>query len=127
MQDYDNRVYDGECACLPDIAWLLVIVALVPHLLGLVGTAATAAIASCACFPASMGPFAVVHTYLLIGRLGYTSHMSWISAISFSLLWSAFLVLFMAEKQNCHRGDWHLLLHRLCSLDLADIRAIVIK
>jgi hypothetical protein len=91
MQNYDNRVYDGECACLPDIAWLLVIVALLPHLLGLVGTAATAAIASCACFPASMGPFAVVHAYLLIGRLGYISHMSWISAISFSLLWSAFL------------------------------------
>jgi hypothetical protein len=91
MQNLGNQVSDQEVEYLPDIAWLLLLVALLPHLIALIGTAALAMLSSCACFPISMGPFAIAHTYLLVNRLGFTSHMSWISAISFSLIWSAFL------------------------------------
>ena len=91
MQNINRQDSEEEIEVLPDLAWFLLLVAFVPHLLALIGSGALALIASCGWFPASMGPFSLAHAYLIVNRLGYTSHMSWISALSFSLIWSAFL------------------------------------
>ena len=82
MQNINEKVPEEEFEYLPDLTWVLLLVAFVPHLLALIGSNTLARITSCACFPASMGPFSVAHTYILINRLGFTSHMSWISALS---------------------------------------------
>jgi hypothetical protein len=63
-----------------------------------------AMIASCGCFPASMGPFAIAHIFLLVDRLGFTSHMAWISAVTFSLLWSAILCCGWRKNRNITLG-----------------------
>jgi hypothetical protein len=91
---------EEEFAGLPDIAWALLLLAFVPHVLALMGFNPLAMIASCGCFPASMGPFAVAHIFLLVDRLGFTSHMAWISAVSFSLLWSAILCYGWRKNRN---------------------------
>ena len=87
MQNIDEQLSEEKVECLPRLAWLFLAVAFAPHLLSLAGLDPLAKIASFICFPASMGPFAVAHAYILVSRLGFTSHMAWISALTFSLTW----------------------------------------
>jgi hypothetical protein len=89
MQRNSKYGIDEALPCLPDPAWALLVVALVPHLLALVSSTAIGTIAACACFPASMGLFAPLHAGLIAGRLGFTSNMAWILAVLFTLTWSA--------------------------------------
>ena len=91
MQNINQQVSEEECPCLPEFAWGLLVVAFIPHALALMGLNPLAMLASCGCFPASMGPFALAHALMLVKGLGFTSHMSWISAVSFSMIWSAIL------------------------------------
>ena len=100
MQHINNQVPEEEFEYLPDFVWFFLLVAFVPHLLALVGSNMAAMIASCACFPASMGPFAPAHVFLLVNRLGFTSHMAWISALTFSLIWSAILCCAWRKNKN---------------------------
>ena len=97
MHNINTHDYEDKVNCLPEIAWILLAVGLVPHVLEIIGSHTAALIACYICFPISMGPFALAHGYLLINRLGLTSHMAWISVITFSLIWSAILC------QRCKR------------------------
>ena len=64
MQHINHQVpEEEEVSFLPDIAWLLLLVGFIPHLLALIGLNPLALLASCGCFPVSMGPFAPAHTY----------------------------------------------------------------
>lgn len=100
MQNINKQVSEEEYTYLPDLAWVLLVVAFIPHLLALIGLNPLAMLASCGCFPASMGPFALAHVFMLVNRLGFTSHMSWISAVSFSLIWSAILCCAWRKNKN---------------------------
>lgn len=91
MRNISEQVTEDDFECLPRLAWLFLLVAFVPHLLALVGSNIAAMIASYICFPASMGPFALAHAFILVNRLGFTTHMAWISALIFSLIWFALL------------------------------------
>jgi hypothetical protein len=91
MRKVTDQHSEEKFECLPPLAWLFLAVAIAPHLLKLAGQEYMASIASCACFPVTMGPFALVHTYLLVNRLGFLSHMAWISALLFSMTWFALL------------------------------------
>jgi hypothetical protein len=91
MQNSDERRSEEDFISLPPLAWLFLAVAIVPHLLTLAGQESVASILSCTCFPVTMGPFAIAHTYLLVDRLGFLSHMAWISALLFSTIWFALL------------------------------------
>jgi hypothetical protein len=91
MRNIDEQFSEEEIKCLPPVAWLFLALAIVPHLLMLAGQELMASIASRSCFPFTMGPFSLAHTYLLVHRLGFTSHMGWISALIFSMIWFGFL------------------------------------
>jgi hypothetical protein len=72
-----NEHYSNEAVeCLPALAWLFLAVAFVPHALALVGLDILAVMASIICFPASMGPLALAHAFLLASRLGFTDNLS---------------------------------------------------
>lgn len=91
MQDSNGQLSQEEFATLPPLAWLFLAIALLPHLLTLAGQEFMASILSCTCFPVTMGPFALAHAYLLVNRLGFLSHMAWMSALLFTLIWFVFL------------------------------------
>ena len=91
MRNINEQLSEEEFEGLPPLVWLFLAVAIAPHLLMLAGQDFIASIASCTCFPVTMGPFALAHTYLLVNRLGFLSHMAWISALLFSLIWFALL------------------------------------
>jgi hypothetical protein len=91
MQNNGELVSEEEAECLPRFVWLFLAVAFVPHLLAIVGLDLMAMIASFICFPATMGPFALAHVYILVNRLGFISQMAWISALLFSLIWFALI------------------------------------
>lgn len=95
----DEQRSDEAVNCLPALAWAFLAIALVPHALALVGLDILAVIASTICFPASMGPLALVHAHLLVSRLGYTSHMAWISALLLSTTWSALVCWFWRKNR----------------------------
>ena len=84
------KVHDMAESLSP-AAWLFLAIAVLPQVLVLAGRELTASIFSCMCFPVVMGPFALVHTLLLVNRLGFVSNMAWISAILFSMIWFALL------------------------------------
>ena len=104
MQNINKQVSEEEYTYLPDLAWVLLVVAFIPHLLALIGLNPLAMLASCGCFPASMGPFALAHVFMLVNRLGFTSHMSWISAVTFSMIWSAGLCCAWKRNKNITLG-----------------------
>jgi hypothetical protein len=98
MQNMDKQFSEEKFEGLPPIAWLFMAVAIMPHLLMLAGQEIIAAIASCTCFPVTMGPFSLAHTYLLVNRLGFISHMAWLSALLFSMIW--FAILYWGWRKN---------------------------
>ena len=98
MQNIDEQLSEEKFATLPPITWLFLAVAIAPHLLMLAGQELAASIASCACFPVTMGPFSLAHTYLLVNRLGFLSHMAWLSALLFSMIW--FALLYWGWRKN---------------------------
>jgi hypothetical protein len=104
MQNINRKVTEEEWPCLPELARVLLVVAIIPHVLALVGFTPLAKLVSCACFPASMGPFALAHAFILANRLGFTSHMVWISAVTFSLIWSAGLCCAWQRNKNVTMG-----------------------
>jgi hypothetical protein len=87
MQNVSEQVSREEWECLPNCAWLFLAVAFVPHLIAMAGQHLLTKLASSICFPVSMGPFAFVHSYIVDNRLGFDSHMAWISALLFSMAW----------------------------------------
>jgi hypothetical protein len=91
MQRINRSPSERESPCLAPCTWLFLAVAITPHLLMLLGQESMASMLACVCFPVSMGPLALVHTYLAVNRLGLLSHMAWISALLFSLTWFASL------------------------------------
>ena len=91
MQNIDEQLSEEKFECLSPLAWIFFAVAIVPHLLMFAGQEFLASIASCACFPFTMGPLSLAHTYLLVNRLGFMSHMAWLSALLFSMIWFALL------------------------------------
>jgi hypothetical protein len=91
MQDFDGQLSENGFDTLPPLVWMFLAIAMIPHVLMLVGQEILAPILSCACFPVTMGPFALAHTYLLVNGLGFLSNMAWISALLFTLIWFAFL------------------------------------
>jgi hypothetical protein len=91
MRNIDEQLSEEGFERLPPLVWLFLAIAIVPHLLVLAGQELIASILSCTCFPITMGPFALAHTYLLVNRLGFLSHMAWISALLFSMIWFALL------------------------------------
>ena len=99
MVNIDEHLADESVESLPPLAWLFLALAFVPHLLALVGVDGLAMMASTVCFPASMGPLAFAHTYLLASRLGYNSHMAWISALLFSTIWSLLVCWFWRKNR----------------------------
>jgi hypothetical protein len=96
---FDKPLSNGAVECLPTLAWVFLAIAFIPHTLALVGLDMSAVIASIICFPLSMGPFAVAHAYLLVSRLGFTSHMAWISALLFSIIWSVLVCWFRGRSR----------------------------
>ena len=98
MRNINEQLSEEEFEGLPPLAWLFLAVAIAPHLLMLAGQELMASIASCACFPVTMGPLAMAHTYLLVNRLGFLSHMAWISALLFSMTW--FTLLYWSWRKN---------------------------
>ena len=91
MRNINEQLSEEEFQSVPPLVWLFLAVAIAPHLLMLIGQEIMASIASCACFPITMGPFAWAHTYLLVNRLGFLSPMAWLSALLFTLIWFALL------------------------------------
>ena len=85
----NEKIVEKETECLPAMAWVFMAVAVVPHLLAQVGLDVLAKAAALICFPLSMGPFALAHGTILINRLGFTTHMAYISALLFALIWFA--------------------------------------
>ena len=94
-----ERLSDDAVEGLPTLAWLFLAVAFAPHLLAVAGADTMATIVSTFCFPASMGPLALAHAHILVSRLGFTSHMAWISALLFSTLWSVLLYWFWGKSR----------------------------
>ena len=99
MAIIDEHLADESVDSLPPLAWLFLAAAFVPHLLALAGLNGLVMMASAICFPTSMGPLAVPHTYLLASRLGFTSHMAWISALLFSMTWFVLLGWFWGKNR----------------------------
>ena len=91
MQNFDEQLSEERFDTLPPLVWLFLAIAVLPHVLTLIGQELIASIFSCACFPVTMGPFSLAHTYLLVNRLGFLSNMAWMSALLFTLIWFAFL------------------------------------
>lgn len=87
MQNVSEKVSQEEWECLPICAWLFLAVAFVPHMIAMAGQDLLTKVASAICFPIGMGPFAFVHSYIVDNRLGFDSHMAWISALLFSMVW----------------------------------------
>jgi hypothetical protein len=105
MHNINQQVSEEETyPCLPEIAWVLLVVAFIPHVLALMGLNPLVQLASCGCFSASMGPFALAHVFMIIKGLGFTSHMAWISAVTFSLIWSAGLCCAWRRNKNITMG-----------------------
>jgi hypothetical protein len=99
MQNIDQPLPEEAVESLPTLAWLFMGIAFVPHVLALVGQDVLALIASSICFPVSMGPFALAHATILVSRLGFTSHMAWISALIFSLTWFVLVYWFWKKSR----------------------------
>jgi hypothetical protein len=91
MQDGNGQLSQNEFDTLSPLAWLFLAIALLPHLLTLAGQELVASILSCMCFPVTMGPFALAHTYLLVNHPGLLSPMAWLPACLFTLVWFAML------------------------------------
>lgn len=87
MQNVSEQVTQEEWECLPSCAWLFIAVAFTPHLIAMAGQELLTKVAITICFPASMGPFAFVHSNIMGNRLGFDSPMGWISALLFSMAW----------------------------------------
>ncbi len=96
----DEQLSDEAVKFLPTLAWVFLAIAFVPHALALVGLDILAVMASSICFAASMGPLALLHAYLLAGRLGFTSHMAWISALLLATIWSAIVCWFWQKNRT---------------------------
>lgn len=87
MQNIQEETSQEDWECLPSCAWLFLAIAFVPILTALSGQAFLTKLALSICFPVSMGPFAFIHLYIVESRLGFDSHMVWISALLFSMAW----------------------------------------
>lgn len=106
MQNINEPASEQEIQCLSPLAWLFFAGALLPHVLVLAGQEVMAFGASAIFFPLTMGPFAVVHMVLLVNRLGFLSHMAWISALIFSMIWFALVCWSWRKDRTLTIGLW---------------------
>jgi len=118
MRNISEQVTEDDFEWLPHLAGLFLLIAFVPHLLELIGLNIAAMLASYICFPVSMGPFALAHASILVNRMGFTSHMSWISALVFTLIWFALLCWTWRKNRTITMAIGAPLFHRLHRLDL---------